>query len=169
MLLICILAAFVSIWATALGDEAKHNFEWRGADLRDALRHVGRVYGVNIVLDASIKGEVSMTLNNVTCEMAIQYLARSNGFNYRRIDDSYIVGNEATLVTNYDVFTTKVLRIYYADAASISQSIAVVVTGDKVRVDSTTNSLIVNATPLEHENIQEKEKNRTSPWGRHRS
>jgi type II secretory pathway component GspD/PulD (secretin)/LysM repeat protein len=155
MLLICVLAAFISIWSAALGDEAKHNFEWRGADLRDALRHVGRVYGVNIVLDASIKGEVTMTLNSVTCEMAIQYLARSNGFNYRRIDDSYIVGNEATLKANYDVTTTKVIRIYYADAKSISQSISVVVPSDKVKVDSTTNSLVVNGTPLEHENIQE--------------
>jgi len=155
VLFACILATFLSIWATALGDEEKHNFEWRGADLRDALRHVGRVYGVNIVLDASIKGEVTMTLNNITCEMAIQYLARSNGFNYRKVGDSYMVGSEATLKTNYDVFTTKVLRIYYADANSISASISVVVPGDRVRVDNTTNSLVVNATPLEHENILE--------------
>jgi len=155
VLLTLILAASISIWATALGDEEKHNFEWRGADLRDALRHVGRVYGVNIVLDSSIKGEVTMTLNNVTCEMAIQYLARSNGFNYRKIGDSYIVGNEATLKENYDVYTTKVLRIYYADANSIAQSISVVVPTDRVRVDNTTNSLVVNATPLEHENILE--------------
>jgi|GEM_PF-1339979 type II secretory pathway component GspD/PulD (secretin)/LysM repeat protein len=155
VLLTFVLAAFVSVWATALGDEEKHNFEWRGADLRDALRHVGRVYGVNIVLDSTIKGEVTMTLNNVTCEMAIQYLARSNGFNYRRIGDSYIVGNEATLKENYDVYTTKVLRIYYAEAKSIAESISVVVPGDRVRVDNTTNSLVVNATPLEHENVLE--------------
>lgn len=139
----------------AAQDEPVESFEWRGADLRDAFRHVGRVFGVNIVLDQSVTGQVTMTVNRVTCEQAIQYLARSNSYNYRKHGDTYIIGKEAALKANFDVTTTRVFRIYYAEASKIADEVSVVVQGGRVRTDATTNSIIVTGTPLELDNVQE--------------
>lgn len=139
--------------SAAAQNQMVENFEWRGADLRDAFRHVGRVFGVNIVLDQNVNGQVTMTLNQVNCEQAIQYLARSNSFNYRKQGDTYIIGKEEALKSNFDVTSTKVFRIYYAEASKIAGEISVA--GGKVQTDSTTNSVIFTGTPLEIENVQE--------------
>lgn len=151
LLVVASIVACTGILASA-GDPV-HSFEWRGADLRDSLRHVGRVFNVNIVLDQKVKGEVTMSLNDVTCEQAIQYLVRSNGFNYRKNGSCYIVGEERALKESFDVTTTKVFHMDYADAKSVAEEIGIVVS--KFKVDQLTNSIIVIGTPLELQNVQE--------------
>lgn len=72
--------------------------------IRKLLRRLARAADVNIVLDDSVEGSVSLSLSNVTVKQALDYLRKMTGLYY-----SYN-GNNILMVTNKETATTKGLN-----------------------------------------------------------
>lgn len=72
--------------------------------VRKLLRRIARYAGVNIVLDDSVEGNVTLSLTGVTVKQALDYLRKMTGLYY-----SYN-GNNILMVTNNETAVTKGLN-----------------------------------------------------------
>ena len=63
-------------------------------DIREALNEIALQTGVNIVYDESVVGRITLDLDDVPLERALDMLLLIGGYEYRQIDeDFYIVGS----------------------------------------------------------------------------
>jgi type II secretory pathway component GspD/PulD (secretin) len=56
--------------------------DFKNTDIRDVLRALGMQYGVNIFLEPSVTGQVSLYLSDVSVRHAIDFIAKQNGLTY---------------------------------------------------------------------------------------
>lgn len=61
------------------------------SDLRQAIEDVAAQSGVNIIADPSVQGVVSVTLENVTVDKALQLILAGTEYQYQRTPDYYLV------------------------------------------------------------------------------
>lgn len=67
----------------------------KDGDLRDVLKMMGEQSGMNVVPDSSVKGQVSLTLTDVTVEQALQTLLRVYKYNYEKVNaNTYIISQQ---------------------------------------------------------------------------
>ncbi|MEW5819040.1 MAG: secretin N-terminal domain-containing protein [Cyanobacteriota bacterium] len=98
------------------------NLDDEEISLRKLLRQLGRFAGINIILDESIEGSVSVSFDNVTVKEALDYLRDIAGLYYvTKGDNILLVTTKATAVENgltKDV--TKIIPIKYVNSKFIA-------------------------------------------------
>ena len=75
----------------SLGTEGRYNFDWRGTPLAQSIYGVAKIAGKGVVVNTDIKGNVFMSLKQVTCDQALNYLASAFGLNWMTDGDNIIV------------------------------------------------------------------------------
>lgn len=75
-------------------DTAKSiSLDFHMADITDVLKALAIQSGTNIVTGSDVKGQVTVTLNKVSLEDALDYVVKPSGFRYAKADDgTYLVG-----------------------------------------------------------------------------
>lgn len=64
-------------------------------DVRDVLKMMGEQSGINIVPDPSIRGQVTLTVSQVSVEEALQALLKAYAYNYTKVSEKiYIVSQQ---------------------------------------------------------------------------
>ena len=58
-----------------LSDGGTYNFDWRGTPLAQSIYGVAKVAGKGVVVNGDVKGNVYMSLRNVSSDQAMNYLA----------------------------------------------------------------------------------------------
>lgn len=66
----------------------KADFDFKGADLADALRMIADVGRVNIVVDGDVHGTVTMKLRQVPWDQALEVIAQTHGLGVEAIGTS---------------------------------------------------------------------------------
>lgn len=61
------------------------------SDLRQAIEDIAAQAGINIIADPSVQGVVSVTLENVTVDKALQLILAGTEYQYQRTPDYYLV------------------------------------------------------------------------------
>jgi type IV pilus assembly protein PilQ len=74
--------------------------------IRDALNEVSMQTGVNILYDETVVGTVTIDLQEVPLEKALEMMLISGGYTYKKIDDYYIVGSPNSNSPMYDKLST---------------------------------------------------------------
>ncbi len=102
------------------------NLEFRATDIKDVLRLISRQYGLNLVISSEIKGEVSLSLNNVSLQDALTAILNANGFHY-------VVENDILLVKalNRSVLgelDSRVYKLHYTDAIDVLETVNTLLT-----------------------------------------
>lgn len=117
-------------------------------DVRDVLSSLAAVGRVNIVVDESVKGKISLSLNNVGLLDALDMVVKTRGFAYQVMPDGTIVVAEAkTLLAGYGMVT--VFPLKYAVATEVKKAVAGVVPDDRLKVIESTNTLVHFGSPSE--------------------
>lgn len=70
----------------------KVSLNFLSADINDVLKALASQSGENIVASKDVKGEVTVSLSNVTLEEALDYVAKLSGFGYTKSNGTYLVG-----------------------------------------------------------------------------
>jgi type IV pilus assembly protein PilQ len=116
--------------------------EFREVDIKDVLRQLAKQYNLNIVFSEMVKGMVTVQLNNVSVEQAMDSVITVNGFAYNKKENVYKVttqdesGKEGKL--------TKLFKLNNADASTLKVTLAKVLSSDgSCEADSRSNSLLV--------------------------
>lgn len=110
-------------------------------DLRTVLYTLATVAGVDIVVDDSVKGSISIKLKDVNFENALELVTHAKGLSYRKI-------NNAIVIEPADIGSTETLKINYARASDIKKSLEPILTDLKLKAqaDDSSNSLIVSGS-----------------------
>lgn len=87
------LVALFCSWCLVAGAE-NINAKFVDTDIKAALQYVGNISGVNIVVDESVKGTVTLDLNDVTLDEVLQLATAGR-------DATYFYTDNAVLVTSF--------------------------------------------------------------------
>ncbi|MCL6590173.1 MAG: hypothetical protein K6U80_09495 [Firmicutes bacterium] len=113
--------------------------------LVDALRDVSAQTGVAIVADSTVSGQVTLTMDNVPLEEALQRLLAAGGYAYRKMDGYYLVGAPDIKNPSFSLLSqTEIVKPRYLKAENavrmLADSLAVY-----VKADRDTNTLVLTA------------------------
>jgi type IV pilus assembly protein PilQ len=163
----------------ALADEKKEytgerlTLNFQSIDVRAVLQLLADTSGQNIVVNDSVRGNVTLRLQNVPWDQALDIVLRTKGLDMRRQDNVIIVGPQAELAANEKAelaarkdiqelapLRTEYLQVNYAKAADIAGLVKAAGGGSllsargNVSVDDRTNTLLVQDTPDNLANVR---------------
>jgi type IV pilus assembly protein PilQ len=121
-------------------------------EVRDILAAIAAVDGVNIILDETVKGKISLSISNMPLDEALNLVVKTRGFTYQRMPDGTIVVAEGkTLLAGFGSVT--VFPVKYAVAADLKKVLAGTVAEERLKVDDASNSLVFFGPPAEAEQV----------------
>lgn len=123
--------------------------ELKGADVRDVLKILAELGGVNIVSDPSVRGEISLSLKAVPVTDAVELVTRATGLDYRYVGNTLVVGMPDRFRTGFDLIETRIFKLDYASPEDMKDALKPVISPDKIQLDSRTNSVIVTGVSVE--------------------
>ncbi|MBC5806333.1 MAG: hypothetical protein DLM53_12260 [Candidatus Eremiobacter antarcticus] len=123
----------------------------KNADILDVLKLLANESGQNIVATQNVKGVVTVSLHDVPLRTALDLIVRTNGLDYRRMRNIYIVGPAADLNAQFgsigQVATqTVAFPIKYALPADLAKQLAGILPASSFTVDARTNTVLVSGS-----------------------
>ena len=126
-------------------NEGRYNFDWQGTPIAQSLYAVAKVANRDVVVNGTLDGKVYMSLHNVTCEKAMQYL--SNAFNF-----NWMVDDNAILVSTSDtMLQSKIIPVHHlSDMEKVTNELkALGLDESNIFANSETRSVSVTGTPYQ--------------------
>jgi len=121
--------------------------EFREVDIKDILRQLARQYSLNIVFSESVKGLVTVHLNNVTIEQALDSIITVNGFAYTKKENVYKVTSQEE--AQREGRQTKLFKLNNAEAALVKETLSKVLSSDgSIEANARSNSIVVTDSTL---------------------
>jgi general secretion pathway protein D len=130
--------------------------QFTSASLRDVLNFIGQQSGINVTFDQQFFRDVPVTvsLENVTVEEALQQILSTHGHFYKVLNPTTIVVAQDTAQAHqkYDDLVVQTFYLSHADAQEVSQVINTVMRIPNMTVvpaifpNKTSNSITVRAT-----------------------
>jgi len=77
--------------------EVAISLDFVGAEIGDVLKALAIQSGANIVTAPDVKGTITISLNRVSVEEALNLITRLSGYRYERIENTYIVGTPKSI------------------------------------------------------------------------
>jgi type IV pilus assembly protein PilQ len=65
--------------------------ELRDVEIKDVLRAIGQEHGLNIIVDESVKGKVTLSIKDIPLWDAIDSILKSKGYSYRTLESGIII------------------------------------------------------------------------------
>lgn len=132
--------------------------DFKDADIRDVIRGLARISGENIVISPQVKGKVTMSLQGVNWQDALEMIASTYGLavEYRKNYIKVITLREWRQMGDAQPLKIKVISLKLADATMIKDIIRQFLSPrGKLEVDTSTNSLVIKDTVSQVEKIEE--------------
>ncbi len=112
-------------------DDEKFSLQVHDAELTQVLDMLGQLAGVNILPSASVEGRVSLNLQDVTVDRALEAILKSRGFVHEREND-FIYVKSAAEVAQFKLLNrkliTKVYQPNYISANELSKLLTPIMT-----------------------------------------
>ena len=112
-------------------DDEKFSLQVHDAELTQVLDMLGQLAGVNILPSPGVEGRVSLNLQDVTVDRALEAILKSRGFVHERENDFIYVRSAAEVTQSKllnRVLITKVYQPNYISASELSKLITPIMT-----------------------------------------
>lgn len=119
------------------------------ADIQQVLKVVSEQSNMNIVTSADVKGQITVSLKDVTLDTAMEVILGINGLDYRTVDNTMIVAAKEDIAEKIRV--SQVIKLQHIDAESAKEILSGITDKDAIQANKETNNIIVTDVP---ENIQ---------------
>jgi len=133
--------AAISVESKA-GEPDRYTLRFQDADIREVLRMLGQLLGVNILVRESVQGTVpAANLENVTIKQALEAILHSMGYVYEEEDGFIYVMTESEARARRQAerkIVTKVYRPHYISVADLQALITPILTPDIGKIAVTT-------------------------------
>ncbi len=140
--------------ATPVPAAGRITLEFRATELADVLTALARVCNNNIVTDASVKGQVTVRLVELTCEEALRFILEANALGFRRIGKNLIIMAAEKLAPPPEAPETISYPIGFGVAKDVADAIRASVPGIRIASDARSNTIIVVATVAQQEEVR---------------
>jgi type IV pilus assembly protein PilQ len=137
------------------------SLDLKDADIKDVFRTISQLTGLNIVIDPEVRGTVTVQLENVPWDQALDLILKQNGLGYVLENNIMRIATTAKLQTEEsdrarlaearqaaEPTRTVIKKLSYARAQEITPTLKSIMSrrGDIV-VDARTNTLIIREIP----------------------
>lgn len=121
-------------------------------ELKSVLRSIAKLANYNIIVDESVHGRLTVDLQGMLPESALDLIARNHNLDYFNDNGVIVVTTTEKIRKNYPV--TRVWKLNYAKACDIKDSLQNITTNGKLSTDQITNSVIFSGSPTDMRNIR---------------
>jgi type IV pilus assembly protein PilQ len=133
--------------AVPAANQKIESLEFREVDIKDILRHLAKQYNLNIIFSEQVKGLVTVQLNSVTIDEALDSIITVNGFSYTRKENVIKVMTPEEAMR--EGMVTKVIPLNNADAVKLKDTLKKVLSANgSIEADVRSNALIVTDNPM---------------------
>ena len=108
LLLTLITVSFYSFTLSAAVQGEIKDMNFKGADIRDVLRAIAEVAGVNLVTDSSVTGNITIHLREISFDEALNLITQTTGLAYKWDGNTVVV---ATPQRIEEVYTEQNIEI----------------------------------------------------------
>jgi type II secretory pathway component GspD/PulD (secretin) len=144
---LALTATFPGAGLALAQDEALISNVFVETDLRQALEDVSAQSGINIIADQSVQGVITVGLQNVTVEEALDLLLAGTGYLVEKNDAYYLVYSADETSDGFaEVADTRVVRVQNLPG-STARSLLPAIMQRYVKVDDASDTLVVTAPP----------------------
>ncbi|MEG6585022.1 secretin N-terminal domain-containing protein [Dendrosporobacter sp. 1207_IL3150] len=162
--------------SAAMAANPKVNMNVTNGEVRDVLTALASIGGVNIVADDSVTGKITVQLQDVSFDTALDIVTKTKGYDYQKIGGVIVVGNSGQMSRGFGQIN--VFKLQHAKASDVVDLLSVVFTekqdgknnkseaspeksssesqgnisvssSSRIKVDVATNSLVFSGTPSE--------------------
>ena len=125
--------------------EGRYNFDWQGTPIASSIYAVAKIAKRDIVVNGELSGKVYISLHDVTCNDALDYLSRAFNFNWE-IDEN---SNAILVSTEKKMLQSKTFKVQHAmDMEKVKQEmIALGIDQSKVYANTESRTVSVTGTP----------------------
>ncbi|NCX93954.1 MAG: type IV pilus secretin PilQ [Gammaproteobacteria bacterium] len=140
--------------------------QFESVPTREALLLLARLANQNMSVNADVDGEVTLVLQQVPWEKALEHIVQAQGLAYRRDDDVIVVGSLADLTheqaneearLSQQVASLVTIPIRFGKAKAFEAELRqnkVLGSDSSLSVDDRTNALVLYAKPYEVERVK---------------
>ena len=120
--------------------------DYNDADLQSVMRTLATKAGVNLIMGDEVVGKVTLHLENVSYEDAMQLIIESKGYGY--IKDKNVARIKTKDALENEPLEVRYQTLNYAKAADVAATLTPMLTKrGKIQVDTRSNMLIISDTP----------------------
>lgn len=153
-----LLLALVLMVSAVLGPLAsaapgKVNLNLVGADVAEVFRALAEVSGLNIVLDPSVRGTLTVKLQDVEIDEALKLVAYAAGVEYTTRGSSLIVTPKG-VVSSLEAPVTVQLPLKHARTGDVAAALAMTAPNTRLQADARTNSFIAQGPAGEIDSLR---------------
>lgn len=117
------------------------------------LASIATLANVNILIDESVRGTLTIKLDKVQFIEALELITKSKGLAYQQIGNTYIVATPDTLSKNYSKIS--VVPILHVNALDLKEALSSIVPAKSFSVDPLTNSIIFSGNTQQEQALQQ--------------
>jgi len=129
------------------GEEELFSFDFRDTEVRDVLLALAKAAGVNMVVDDSVTGTVSVSFENLTFDQALGYIMTimtMKGLGQIKLGNNIVVANRSILEENFGLLETRRFELKYIDPEKAKEALSLVVAeGGRIVTDESSRAIIV--------------------------
>ena len=130
--------------------------EAKGASVEDLLMDIAHQAKINLNTVGNFPGKVTMRLDGVPLEQALDNIAVAGGGDYRKVDDIYIVGTATTQTgQNNPLLERKIIWLKHLEADEIIEILPFDIPKTSVTRSPDRNAIILLGTPKTIQQIEE--------------
>jgi len=132
-----------------------YSIVFKNADLKEALRFLGRIASINVIIPEEVNGVVSSSFANTTIEDAINAITKANGLDYAVENGIWRIGKSDQFTSAGEDLKAETIRLKYASARDLSDKIKGMLSSrGSVLADERTNSLVIKERPANIESVK---------------
>lgn len=148
------LAALLAFSSTAVALAAPNvTLNVHDGEVRDVLTAISALSDASIVTDESVRGRITIALDNVPFNTAIKLITSAKGLAYRVVDGVILVSTQENL--NKFNGSVNVFKLNYAKAEDVKTALDSILDGDKkISIDPITNSILFSGSSTDEERVR---------------
>ncbi len=138
------------------GEEKLFSFDFRDAEVKDALLALAKVAGVNMVVDDSVTGTISVSFENLTFDQALGYIITMRGLGQIKLGNNIVVAKRNILEENFGLLETRRFELKYIDLDKAKETVNFLIPeGNRIVADKSSRAIIVKGRQEELNQVEE--------------
>jgi len=138
------------------GEEKLFSFDFRDAEVRDVLLALAQAAGVNMVVDDSVTGTISVSFENLTFDQALGYIMTMRGLGQIKLGNNIVVAKRNILEENFGLLETRRFELKYIDPEKAKETLSLLIPeGSRIVADQSSRAVIVKGRQEELNQVQE--------------
>jgi|GEM_PF-688023 len=119
------------------------SFDFRDADVRDVLLALAKAAGVNIVVDDTVTGTLTLSFQDLTFDQALGYILQVRGLGQVKLGNNIIVGERNALERNFGLLRTERFPLKFISPERAGAALSLFIPPDRIIEDDASRSLII--------------------------